>query len=112
MIVFFIRNWKLLLDCVIVVAAILAFTFWDPFNIFNTRKLRQTATLVTSIREIGELVTAEYYGEVIASWKEFKLTEPPVDETQFFAEEMYLNLKQELITALEKKWTKQLLEPR
>src|SRR6187455_2031736 len=96
MIVFFIRNWKLLLDCVIVVAAILAFTFWDPFSIFNTRKLRQTATLVTSVREIGELVTAEYYGEVIASWKEFKLTEPPVDETQFFAEEMYLNLKQEL----------------
>ena len=103
MIVFFIRNWKLLLDCVIVVAAILAFTFWDPFNIFNTRKLRQTATLVTSIREIGELVTAEYYGEVIASWKEFKLTEPPVDETQFFAEEMYLNLKQELSNTPRKK---------
>ena len=103
MIVFFIRNWKLLLDCVIVVAAILAFTFWDPFDIFNTRKLRQTATLVTSIREIGELVTAEYYGEVIASWKEFKLTEPPVDETQFFAEEMYLNLKQELSNRPRKK---------
>jgi hypothetical protein len=103
MIGFFIRNWKLMLDCVIVVAAILAFTFWDPFNIFNTRKLRQTATLVTSIREIGELVTAEYYGEVIASWKEFKLTEPPVDETQFFAEEMFLNLKQELNNSTRKK---------
>lgn len=93
MIALFIRHWKILLDCLIVVAAILVFTFWDPFSIFNTRKIRQTATLVTGVREIGELVTAEYYGEVIASLKDAKIDLPPVDETQLLAEEMYLALK-------------------
>ena len=39
MIVFFIRNWKLLLDCVIVVAAIISCSFSNALDIFNTRKL-------------------------------------------------------------------------
>lgn len=98
MIALFIRHWKILLDCLIVVAAILAFTFWDPFSIFNTRKIRQTATLVTGVREIGELVTAEYYGEVIASLKDAKVELPPVDETQLLGEEMYLTLKRRFWT--------------
>ena len=87
------KYWSYILDSLIVVAVILAFTFWDPFGIFNTAKIRQTATLVTGIREIGELVTAEYYGEVISSWKEFKLTQYPTDTLSGFARKYYNELK-------------------
>ena len=98
MILLLIRNWRLILDCVIVIAIILAFTFWDPFNIFNTRKLRQTATIVTGVRDIGELVTAEFYGEVISSLKEIELTEPPEDQLQILSEDIYLQFKRTFAT--------------
>lgn len=93
MIAFFIKNWKLFLDILLVVGAILAFTFWDPFNIFMNSKTKQTANLVTGVREIGQLVTAEYYGEVLSSWKEFKLRPYREDELMENAEDLYLVLK-------------------
>jgi hypothetical protein len=96
MIGFAIRHWKLLLDCIIVVAVIIAFSYWDPFKIFNTTKLRNTATLVTGVREIGELVTAEYYGEVMSSWKQFKLTRYPQDTIRDFAENVFVVMKTKL----------------
>ncbi len=64
-----------LLQVIIVVAAVLLFSFFDPFNIFGSNKktLRDTPITLSSIKEIGELITAEYYGEVLGSLKEINV---------------------------------------
>src|SRR3954452_22724098 len=64
-----------LTQAILVVAAVLLFSFFDPFNIFGSRKktLKDTPTSVTSIKQIGELITAEYYGEVLGSLKEVNI---------------------------------------
>jgi len=64
-----------LMQATLVVAAVLLFSFFDPFNIFATKKktLKNTPISVTSIKEIGELVTAEYYGEVLGSLKDINI---------------------------------------
>lgn len=58
-----------ILQAVLVVIAVLVFSYIDPFNIFNSKKLnmKDTPTIVSSIQSIGKLITAEYYGEVIQS---------------------------------------------
>jgi len=70
MIAFLIKHWKLLLDIIIVVGAIVLFTIFDPFNIYKKTQLKSTTNIVTSIKQVGELVSAEYYGETIASLHE------------------------------------------
>jgi hypothetical protein len=90
---FLFKNWKLFLDIVLVVGGILAFTFWDPIGIFHNKKLQATANMVKGVRDIGQLITAEYYGEVISSWKEFKLTEFPEDTISENAKDLLLDLK-------------------
>lgn len=64
-----------LIQAILVVAAVLVFSFFDPFNIFGSKKktLKDTPISVTSIKEIGELITAEYYGEVLESLKEINI---------------------------------------
>ena len=93
MIFFLIKNWKILLDILLVVGGIIALTMFDPFGIFTTSKLRGTANLVSSVRSIGELVTAEYYGEVISSLHETYIydVEPDLVYKQF--ESCYISLK-------------------
>lgn len=93
MMYFLVKNWKLFVDILLVVGAIIAFTFWDPIGMFTNAKTKQTANLVTGVRDIGQLVTAEYYGEVISSWKEFKLTEFPADTLTDFAEEAWREIR-------------------
>ena len=70
-----ISSVSFLLQAILVVAAVLLFSFFDPFNIFGSKKktLKDTPISVTSIREIGELITAEYYGEVLGSLKEINI---------------------------------------
>lgn len=79
MIGFVFKNWKLFIDILIVIGLVLAFTYWDPFDIFQQSKLKRTASLVTGVKDIGQLVTAEYYGEVISSLKEARLYQFPAD---------------------------------
>ena len=67
MIAWLLKNWKLFIDIVIVVAAIVLFSMLDPFGVFSKRSLKSTATILSGVKSIGELVTAEYYGEVISS---------------------------------------------
>lgn len=93
MIALLFKNWKLFLDILMVVGAILAFTFWDPIGMFTNSRTKQTANLVTGVRDIGQLVTAEYYGEVISSWKEFKLTEFPEDTLTDYAEKTFQDIQ-------------------
>lgn len=59
----------LLLQIALVVAAVLVFSFFDPFGMFkpSAPTLEDTPVSLKSIRSIGELISAEYYGEVIVS---------------------------------------------
>ncbi|MCL6258123.1 hypothetical protein M3O96_03435 [Aquiflexum sp. TKW24L] len=74
MIGLFLKNWKFLLDILIVLGIVIGLFIWNPFGIFGGGiKLNDTANMVTEVRQIGQLVTAEYYGEVIASIDEARL---------------------------------------
>lgn len=63
------RVISFLVQALVVIVAVFIFSFFDPFNIFNSRKLRsrETPTVVEEIKGMGKLITAEYYGEVIKS---------------------------------------------
>ncbi|MCH6236440.1 hypothetical protein [Cognataquiflexum rubidum] len=74
MIGLFLKNWKFLLDILIVLGIVIGLFIWNPFGIFGGGlKLNDTSNMVTEVRQIGQLVTAEYYGEVIASIDEARL---------------------------------------
>ncbi len=59
-----------LFQILLVVAAVVAFTYFDPFGIMlpTKMKLKDTPVDVQSIKSIGQLITAEYYGEVVRSY--------------------------------------------
>ena len=73
-------NVKLIifiLEALLVVLAIVVFSYLDPWNIFNSKKitLKDTPAMVKSIQGIGQLITAEYYGEVLrSSGEELKIS--------------------------------------
>jgi hypothetical protein len=63
------RVISFIIQALAVIVGVFLFSFFDPFNIFNSKKLRMkdTPTVVAEIRAMGKLITAEYYGEVIKS---------------------------------------------
>ena len=72
--------WKqigLVVQIAIVVAAVLLFSFFDPFNLLKSKKLNleHTPINVKSIQEIGQLITAEYYGEVLNSLQQSRINQ-------------------------------------
>lgn len=79
------KGASLILQIIVVVAAVLVFSWFDPFDILapTKRTLKNTPIQVQSIREIGQLITAEYYGEVISSLKEV-IGEKQYNEMQEF----------------------------
>ncbi|WP_258097364.1 hypothetical protein [Marinoscillum pacificum] len=84
------KNWKLILDIVIVLAIIVLIFLWNPKNIFgNGLELHDTANMVAEIKEIGELITAEYYGEVIASDEEATLGILDIDSVELEGINLY-----------------------
>jgi len=90
---FLIKNIKPILDGLIVAALIVAFSLWDPFNFFSSDpKLRDTPVSLRSIRDIGELITAEYYGEVIESLKESMIYNFDKEELIVDAADLYNDL--------------------
>ena len=68
----FTKGASLILQIIFVVALVLVFAWYDPFDIFTPTKLtlKNTPVQVESIKQIGQLITAEYYGEVISSLQE------------------------------------------
>ncbi|MEO1051995.1 MAG: DUF4230 domain-containing protein [Bacteroidota bacterium] len=60
------------LQILLVVAAVLVFSYFDPFGFLSSKKLtlENTPVSVKSIKDMGELITAEYYGEVLSSLRE------------------------------------------
>jgi hypothetical protein len=81
----FAKGASLILQIIFVVALVLVFAWFDPFDIFvpSKNKLKNTPVQVQSIREIGQLITAEYYGEVISSLQEV-INEKDYDTLQHF----------------------------
>lgn len=64
-------SFAFFIQVALVIGAVLVFSYFDPLGIFATRAtLKNTPVSERSIREIGQLITAEYYGEVIASLPE------------------------------------------
>ena len=57
-------------QAIVVVVAVVVFAYFDPFNLFvaTKLKLKDTPVDVQSIKDIGQLITAEYYGEVVSSY--------------------------------------------
>ena len=54
----------------LVILAVVLFSFFDPFGWFSSGpKLKGTSILVKEVKQIEELISAEYYGEAIASWE-------------------------------------------
>ena len=89
------KNWRTILDIVLVLALIVFIFLWNPFNIFGDElKLQDTSNMVSEIKEIGELVTAEYYGEVMASHEEAELDIVDMDSIEILGEVAYIDLKQ------------------
>ena len=79
------KGTSLVLQIVFVVALVLVFSWFDPFSLLapTKRTLKHTPIQIQSIREIGQLITAEYYGEVISSLKEV-IGEQEFNEMQEF----------------------------
>lgn len=69
--------FSFMLQAVIVVAAVLLFCYLDPFGWLRSKKktLEHTPVTISSIKEIGQLISAEYYGEVVSSLNEKFLSE-------------------------------------
>jgi hypothetical protein len=59
-------------QAILVISAVVVFSYFDPFDIFNFKKLRMTDTslIINSTKDIGELITAEFYGEVLVGSRE------------------------------------------
>lgn len=94
------KNLKFILLLLIVVAGIVVFSISDPFKIFRRSTTRNTANLVSNIKDIGELVTAEYYGEVIASLNETKIYDIPFDSLKEEFENCYFDLRYQTVQKL------------
>ena len=73
----FTKIATLILQILLVVACVLIFAYFDPFGLLTPKKqtLEDTPITVVSIREIGQLVTAEYYGEVLSSLQDTLIAE-------------------------------------
>lgn len=65
---FLIKHYKTIFEALIIAAVVVLFSLLDPFHWFSSKiKIKDTPVSVENIRQIGELITAEYYGEAIAS---------------------------------------------
>jgi len=65
---FILKNLRVFADILIVAALVGAFAYFDPFGwLRGPLKIKDTPLVLSSVRDIGQLVTAEYYGEAIAS---------------------------------------------
>lgn len=87
-------NWRFVLDALLIIGLVVLLFLLNPFGIFGDGlQLGTTTNMVTDMRKIGQLVTAEYYGEVISSLDESRLVLIEENETQQQANELYSEIK-------------------
>ncbi len=97
MIAWLLKNWKLFVDIVVVVTAIVLFSMFDPFGVFSKRTLKSTATILSGVKSIGELVTAEYYGEVISSLHGTQVYDLKPDILSQEFEDCFIEIKSQIV---------------
>ncbi|MCA4894804.1 MAG: DUF4230 domain-containing protein [Cytophagales bacterium] len=92
---------NLAVQIILVVAGVLVFSFFDPFGLLAPKKktLQDTPISVVSIKEIGQLITAEYYGEVLSSLQEELIEDVVENQVEF--ENQVGTLNQKYLKALE-----------
>lgn len=103
MILELIKSRKFIIRTILTIVVMIVIYVSNPFNIidriFGGRlELRDTANMVTEIKAIGQLVTAEYYGEVISSLDEDTLRITRRAGINTAGNELYLELKQYLLS--------------
>ena len=87
------KNFGIIIESLIIAALIVAFSFWDPFSWFKSEtKIKGTPVSLRSVKEIGQLVTAEYYGEAVASLKESMIEDYADTTIKYEANELFLNV--------------------
>ncbi|MEM9834174.1 MAG: DUF4230 domain-containing protein [Bacteroidota bacterium] len=87
-------NWRFVLDALLIIALVVLLFVLNPFGIFGGGlQLGTTTNMVTEIRQIGQLVTAEYYGEVISSLDESRLVLIEESNPQQQANRLYSEVK-------------------
>ncbi|RZS93290.1 DUF4230 domain-containing protein [Aquimarina brevivitae] len=92
---FFIKYGKLLIDILIIAAIIFIIVLINPWNLFGGGlKLQNTANNVTAIKEIGQLITAEYYGEAIATYDQTVLKLIEEEDISDQANDIFRDMKQ------------------
>ena len=92
---FFSKYGKLLLDILIIGAIIFVVVLLNPWNLFGGGiKLQNTANNVTAIKEIGQLITAEYYGEAIATYDQSVLKLIEEEDISDQANDIFRDMKQ------------------
>lgn len=92
------KYGKILLDILIVGGIVFVFVMVNPFNIFGGGlKLQNTANSVSAVKEIGQLVTAEYYGEAIATYDQSKLYFISEEDISDAANSTFRDMKQYLL---------------
>lgn len=96
------KYWKVILDAILIVALIVLVFIWNPFNLFGKGiNLKPTTNMVMEVREIGQLVTAQYYGEVVASLGEARLNLLQEDNLTERGDYFYRKLKQDIYSSYE-----------
>ncbi|AKP53660.1 DUF4230 domain-containing protein [Cyclobacterium amurskyense] len=89
---------RLIIQILLVVAAVILIYSWNPMNVFGGKaELKPTANMVSEIREIGEMITAEYYGEVLTSIDEVQIDFQKEPEIAQLAEATYDKIAEEII---------------
>ncbi len=87
-------NWRFVVDALLIIALVVLVFVVNPFGIFgNGLSVGATTNMVTEVNQIGQLVTAEYYGEVISSLDESRLLLIEEDSTQEQANQYYSEIK-------------------
>src|SRR5690606_26402936 len=87
------KNWRFILDIILVIGLVILLFIWNPFGIFGGGlKLTPTTNMVTEVKQLGQLVTSEYYGEVISSIEESRLNLLEEEEIGIQAAQSYDDL--------------------
>jgi len=97
MISLLLKNWKFIIDIILVIVLVALVFLWNPFGIFGGGlQLGASSNMLTEVKKIGQLVTAEYYGEVIASLDESRLQVLQEDTVEDEATAYFIDLKHSL----------------
>ena len=93
------KYGKLLIDILVIGIIILVIVLINPFGMFggSSLKLNDTSNNISSIKEIGQLITAEYYGETIATYKQSKLNLIQEEDIEERADDLFRDMKDYLL---------------